>query len=70
MTYSTAQTAAHTVFADYSDDEVRTAYVSTFVQVGRFTAREARDVRRWAVAEVAAREGEQAASDFVEACHA
>ena len=65
---STAQTARN-VFADYSNADVRTAYVSTFVQVGRFTSREARAVRRWAVAEVAAREGDQAAADFVEACH-
>lgn len=58
-------TTASAIFSAASTFEIKTAYVSTFVQVGRFTDREARDIRRWAVQEIAAREGEQAAVDWV-----
>lgn len=38
--------SAAEVFRNATTDQVQTVYVSTFVQVGRFTAREACDMRR------------------------
>lgn len=65
---NTADAAAAEVFANSTVDEVRTVFVSTFVQVGRFTDSEARDMRRWATAAMVAQVGVEATVDFVVSC--
>lgn len=65
-----ADAVAAEVFSNATVDEVRTAFVATFVQVGRFTDSEARDMRRWAVAAMVAQVGVEATAEFVASCGA
>ena len=66
MNHAAANADAAAIFARAASvDDIRTVFVSTFVQVGRFTRREAADIRRWAVAAMVEREGEQATADWI-----
>lgn len=68
MSTHETHTAAAAVFAGQSTHDVKTVFVSTFVQVGRFTDSEGATVRAWAFRELTAREGFAAARDFAQEC--